>query len=507
MSSTLSTDAPAAARRPRWRLRKFVAVGLFLLALLATIVAAFYLVERYRGRALWEQYRAQARERGAKLTLREYVSPPIPEGQNFAAIPIFEETFRAAADHRPIPNPFALPDFGRAPSFGDAALGKSLDLAVWQKFFVETKFLNTAGENPAQDVLQALGHYDAALEQLHNADARPSCRFPVHWEDGMMAMLPHLQLLVSAGKIYALRMGAHLALGDSAAAYEDFRGGLRLHSALLGEPSLIAGLVRLSLLTAMENAVWDGLAKRQWTDGELRRIMDDLSAQRLLREYQFAISSERAFNNLVHDQLRSTNIARLREVAAIADNGAPATGKQANWAPAILLLYPSGWTYRSQVRSNRYIDEMLARVSVEPPRIFPERLAEARPRAGSGGFERWSYLPFFLLAPAMEEMERTYGYQQSLLDETRLGCALERHCLAQGNLPSSLDALVPAELSALPRDVMNGESLHYQLDTDGGYRLWSVGWDIRDDGGKTDPKRAARQQLDWVWNMPGPRPR
>jgi len=504
MPSTPFTEANAAASRRRYRIRKFLAVALFVFALLLTVIIGFYLVERSRARAQWEVYRGQARQHDVRLTLQEYVPPPVPDAENFAAIPIFQDTFRAAAEHRPIPNPFALPEFGHAPPFSDAALGKSLDLASWQKFFVETKLLKSAGEDPAQDVLLALRHYEAALEQLREAGQRPVCRFPVNWDDGVMAMLPHLQLLLGASKLYALRMGAHLALGDGAAAYEDFRAGLRLHAALLHEPSLVTGLVRLVLLGAMENAVWDGLAKRQWTDAELRRIIDDLAAPRLFAEYEFAIGSERAFDNLVHEQLRSTDLAKLREVSAIADNGAPTNGRKTDWATAMLFLYPSGWTYRSQVRSNHYIDEMLARVSVEPPRIFPERAAEARPGATVGRLERWSYLPFLLLAPAMEEMERTYGHSQTLLDETRLGCALERHRLAQRPYPPSLDALVPAELSALPHDVMNGELFHYQLDTDGGYRIWSVGWDLRDDGGKTDPKRNARQQLDWVWNMPAP---
>ncbi|EDY21983.1 hypothetical protein CfE428DRAFT_0108 [Chthoniobacter flavus Ellin428] len=505
MPSIPSTDVPLAARRPRYRLRKILAIGFFVVALLATIIAGFYLIERNRGRAQWQLYQAEARERGAKLTLQEYVPPPVPDAENFAAIPIFEDTFRAAVEHRPIPNPFALPESGAImPSLGDAVLNKPLDLAAWQKFFVATKTLDRAGDNPARDVLRALERYTPGLEQLREAGTRPFCRFPVRWEDGVMAMLPHLHLFPSAARIYALRMGAHLALGDTAAAGEDFRGGLRLHSALSDEPSLVAGLVRLAVLNTMENALWDGLAKRQWTDASLRQIIDDLAVPHLFAEYEFAIGSERAFDNLVHEQLRSTDAGKLREVVLIGNNGVSANEDQMRWKGALLSAYPSGWTYFSQVRSNRYIDEMLARVSVDPPRIFPERAIPARPDNTITRFQRLAYLPFYLLVPALEEMERTYGRSQTLLDETRLGCALERCRLAQGSYPPSLDALAPSELFALPRDVMNGEPLHYEVDADGGYRLWSVGWDLRDDGGKTNPQRGAKQQLDWIWNLPAP---
>ena len=40
-------------------------------------------------------------------------------------------------------------------------------------------------------------------------------------------------------------------------------------------------------------------------------------------------------------------------------------------ATALFSLYPTGWLRLSQTRANRYFDEMLARVSQDPPRIFP----------------------------------------------------------------------------------------------------------------------------------------
>lgn len=52
------------------------------------------------------------------------------------------------------------------------------------------------------------------------------------------------------------------------------------------------------------------------------------------------------------------------------------------------------------------------------------------------------------------------------------------------------------------RDVMNGEPLHYRVEPDGGYVVYSVAYDLKDDGGKIDPKVNAKKQLDWVWSIP-----
>jgi hypothetical protein len=51
----------------------------------------------------------------------------------------------------------------------------------------------------------------------------------------------------------------HYRLGE---AYEDFRGGLRLYTGIVNEPTLLSGLVRISVLAIVENAVWGGLARR-----------------------------------------------------------------------------------------------------------------------------------------------------------------------------------------------------------------------------------------------------
>ena len=81
---------------------------------------------------------------------------------------------------------------------------------------------------------------------------------------------------------------------------------------------------------------------------------------------------------------------------------------------------------------------------------------------------------------------------RTVLDETRLGCALERERLAHGSYPASLDLLAPTYLPTLPPDVMNGEPLHYRLEAGGGYTLYSVGWNLQDDGGQVNAEGSGK---------------
>jgi hypothetical protein len=481
--------------------RRLLVRTAFVCAVLATLLVAFYLVEKVRGQAAWKRYQNDARSRGVKLTLLEYVPAPVPDERNFAAVPIFQDAFRKPQP----PNPLRFPGEGerKLPSFGAVLKAQTINLAEWQKFFVETKVLPAAGESAAADVLKALESYAPQFEQLRLAGARPESRFPVRYEDGAAAALPHVSLFQSAAKLYALRLSAHLALGDSAAAYKDFRSGLRLYTALQTEPTLIAGLVRLSVLAIAENTVWSGLVQRQWGAAELEKITADLTQVRLMDDYALGLGSERGFSNLIHDQLLQKGASEVASLMAFSEGGASVPSKPV--ATALVGLYPTGWVRLSQTRANHYFDEMLARVTQEPPRILTDRAVPSLPMPMDkvGTIERVRYLLFFLMTPSLNELERTYGYGQTLLDETRLGCALERHRLAHGGFPASLDALAPSFIPAVPRDVMNGEPLHYRSTGDGGYILYSVAWNLTDDGGQTDPKVHQKQQPDWVWSIPG----
>jgi hypothetical protein len=261
--------------------------------------------------------------------------------------------------------------------------------------------------------------------------------------------------------------------------------------------------VRLSALAIVENAVWSGLAQRQWSAEDLEKITADLAQVRLMDDYALGLGSERGFSNMMHDQLLQKDAGEVASLMAMSEGGATAPNKPL--ATALVGLYPTGWVRLSQARANHYFDEMLARVTQEPSRIFTDRAVPSLPIPMDkvGPLERARYLLFFLMTPALNELERTYAYGQTLLDQTRLGCALERHRLARGSFPASLDALVPGLIPAEPRDVMTGEPLHYRPTADGGYVLYSVAWNLADDGGKTDPKATNKQQPDWVWSIPG----
>jgi hypothetical protein len=505
MTSSISPTESGSPDRPRRsRFLTFLIRAAFVCAVLVTLFIGWHVVEKIRGKVLWERYVAEAQSAGVKLKLEDFIPPAVPDAENFAAIPVFEETFRAQREGGNVPTPFTLPSPGsvKMPLMPDASSGRMLDLAAWQKYFVEVKLLPVPGDNPAKDVLEALKKYEPQMAQLREAGARPYCRFPVRWEDGVAAAMPHLSLFTGIVKIYSLRMGAHLALGEHEAAYEEFRGALRLFTATAHEPSLISCLVRATVLSSTENAVWNGLAQRQWTEAEMVRIEQDLAPLRVLGDYQFGMGSERGFSNLLFDQLQDMSAKKVVGLMAMVESADTASAGRFNWEASLFHLYPRGWIYRSAERSNRYFDQMASRVSMDPPRLFLDRAMEAGPQNISGMYDKMRHLFFVVMAPALGSVESRYGWLQVFTDQSRLGCTLERYRLARGVYPASLSELAPAFIDRLPADVVNGEPYRYHQTDDGGYVLYSVAVNLTDDGGETKGNSVA-QKLDWVWKMPG----
>jgi hypothetical protein len=84
--------------------------------------------------------------------------------------------------------------------------------------------------------------------------------------------------------------------------------------------------------------------------------------------------------------------------------------------------------------------------------------------------------------------------------------ALKRFELQHGKKPSSLDALIPEFLPALPTDFRDGHPLRYRLNSDGTCALYSVGENFIDDGGigisrsaVAGAQKSPWSGQDWVW--------
>jgi hypothetical protein len=519
---------------------------LFGLACLATLIALFYAEEDWRGWHDWNQFKSQWEAEGEKFDWQSVVPPPVPDDQNFAMAPIWVESIKATLGPKNA-SQWKYPDDGRTnftdrlPTLwrnndwpdslisGDWAKGSITDLKAWQTYYrapAQTKRNSTITTNefpvapqpqtPAEDILLALSKYDPAIEELRQASRLPYSRFPLNYdsEDPAVILLPHLALLKRSALVIQLRAIAELQNGESEKALDDVKLSLRLMDSVRTEPFLISHLVRIAMLEEYTlQPIYEGLAEHRWSDAQLVALDAELAKLDFLADYEFCQRGELAF---MPDEL--AYLRRTRDPEGLYyfdfDNNRnhPLDVKLAVF---VYRHCPGGWFYQNQIRFCHFaIQNFLPALDVSRQLAFPALASHA-----NAALQKEVAHPnpdnFIDCAIIFRFSSEFYGignvvkfaYAQTSVDLARVAIALERYRLANGSFPESLDALAPQFLKNVPHDIIGGGPLHYRLNSDGQFVLYSVGWNETDDGGVVvfnngSTPTVNRDEGDWVWRYP-----
>ncbi len=334
-------------------------------------------------------------------------------------------------------------------------------------------------------------------------------------EDGVSTLLTHLSCLKVASMAVRLRAVAEIRAGRADAAFADANLVFRLSDALKDEPVLISHLVRLAIHTVALRTVWEGLADHRWTDAQLAHWQTELAKRNFAAEMRHAMTGEQAFGNRAIEFIRRRP-EMLDSLGTVGDGetsiGTTPFGKQ------LAQLPPRGWLWAEQIHYNQMFDDYLTSALPAGPGLINAALMQQRSGAMKDNFQRdaggvRSMLRHRVLArmllPALTGVMPKASRAQVFTQLAIAACALERHWLARGSYPESLAALAP-EFGPLPPDPMSGQPFRYERTADGRFRLWSVGWNGKDDGGTVALTGTAAsksrninfEQGDWVWPVP-----
>jgi hypothetical protein len=445
---------------------KRIAIGLLCLV---SLVGLLFAVENWRGKHAWAKWQREREAQGDRYEWSAVLPAPVPDAENFATTPLFAELFPKPPAN-PRLNAVRLPEPG--PKAGKWRIGRATDLAVWRTCFTN------------EDLLVALRAYDPLLTEVAAAAQRPRAQFPVHYEDGYNALLPHLTPLRELAKLYSLRATAHLDAGNADAALADVQTCRRLADALRGEPILISFLVRGAILELAIQPVWEGLATHRWNAQQLVAL-----------EAEFARANEIALlvNALQGERRSAYGIVRALE------NSLRSKQFHGGASEDFLRWTPSGWLRQNLLRIDRfYVEHMLPAIDGPNRRLDVKAFEQMEPLVE----KRHPYnLLALMLLPAVQATPRRAGLTQTGVDQLQLACALERYRLARGELPRRLEDLVPDFIAQIPCDVVDGQPLRYRATGADKFILWSVGWNQTDDDGQVvlDGNKLKDDQGDWVW--------
>lgn len=504
---------------------------LFGLACLATVVALFYAEENWRGKRAWDKFKSEVEAQGQRLEFSAFIPPPVANEENFAMIPLLAPLY----DYKPGSQEWREPGAcERAQTFARRyrAAEQLLDFAPWERgtntwllpwtplrawqaallqatnpaagsprnqIPVTFAATNATLRDAAVGVLAALAESGPVIEELRAAARRPHARFNIPYDQefstGQFICLWHVNTLRNACEVLRLRASAELALGQTGATFADVQLILDLAETVRDEPFAFSFEIRTHSLSQCIQPLAEGLAAHQWSEAQLRAVEERLARLDLCADARRVLEAECASCVALVEHFRRSSNKRT----FLARFGELVESHQARDVRVCAAAAPAGWSYREQIRLVSAIrNGVLPAIDTARRRVAPGEVRKAQQMLESvraqSEWDSFFQHEFFLRAgnwwhwtmPA-ERAART----QAALDAARLACALERCRLARGELPESLDALVPQFVAKLPPDIINGEPLKYRRTEGGQFVLYSVGWNGTDEGGVV-PK-------DWVW--------
>jgi hypothetical protein len=509
---------------------------------LITLIALAYAEEDWRGWHAWNQFKHEWEAKGEKLDYANIIPPAVPDEQNFALTPVIASCYEMYFDkngHKVEPrntnvvNRLSILSWSdisyenqreKVPDSAGWRAAQKMDLKAWQAFFRSPPPTNSILTNsfpiapqpqtPADDVLLALSKDDSVIEEIRQTSRLPYSRFPLTYEseDSFSILLPHLAALKMSSRDVWLRSVAELQKNRTELAAEDVRLGLYLANAIRTEAFPISQLVRLSMLENALQPVWEGLAEHRWSEPQLVAMDEELAKLDFLADSQKAQKAEIFFSAEEANYLR-----RHRDYATQFAQMGFVYPKDARFKFAIYRYMPGGWFYQSALKNGRTLMEYSTAVNRDSGTISPAIIRQADASASNG-------VSFFDPLDSLKKMFnaeflwtgnflKQIAAGQTYVNLARTAIALERHRLARGEFPESLDALAPQFIAAVPHDVIGGGPLKYRREANGQFVLYSVGWNETDDGGvvvnqkSRDPRDESSSKVDisqgdWVWRYP-----
>jgi len=336
------------------------------------------------------------------------------------------------------------------------------------------------------------------LDLIRQALKRPYARIDGDYERPFMNPILNYVAIRDVAQTLAERAQCRLVLGQPEEAWRELALIRELCRLLEPQPAgksitLVAAMIDAAVSGLYTMIVQDGLRMRAWREPQLLAIQRQLRETDLLSPFVAAIRSDRAASDRTYEIMTPGEISMIY----LQQSHLLHPGLEERIHALALDWMPRGWIYQDRAASARAQQKCLAMVDRTNQLVFPQSAEQLgsgiRPKLNPRSpYTSWAV---HSLANCLKATQ-TLALKQTIVNEGQVACALERYRLAEGRYPETTDALVPRFLEKLPHDLMGGQALKYRRTEDGGFLLYSIGWDERDDGGV--PGKTVTEG-DWVW--------
>ncbi len=443
---------------------------LFTLIGLIVLVPLFYGEEDWRGKSAWDKCKAEFEAKGFVTDWDKFISPPVPDDQNFFKAPKMTDWF-IKGQHG-----------------GDFAT----------QLQNSNTFLTNLTAAAADNYLAWSDQFQPQFELLREALKRPDARMDGDYSEPAEQPIPNFIAVRALVQVLEQRAKCDLQLGRPEAALAELtllNGSRRLlEAAPTGKPmTLVAAMINVAVTGPYVDAIADGMRSHAWQEPQLAALQAQLAEINLT---PFVVEALREAPVMTCREVENSTYVKFLNLTG---------STRVKWSDRIRdWLWPRGWTYQNMVNVMRLELNPLDGFDLAHDMIAP-RVFDQYAHSLNQFFARKS--PYKWLAaiaiPNVTKAEQVTAHHQTTVNEAQIACALERYRLANGSYPGSLEALTPQFIEKLPHDLIGAEPLIYRATADGKFLLYSVGWNEKDDGGQESPPAKNGgidySQGDWVW--------
>ncbi|MBX7211983.1 MAG: hypothetical protein K1X78_27000 [Verrucomicrobiaceae bacterium] len=468
---------------------------------------------------------------GETTDFRAVTREPVPDAQNFCAIPALKDLpleidgdseKGEPAERRRRLNALKFPSGDKIPAKPrtgrQSVIGTREDLGAWRDWLLKAGFAKDVAksDNPARDLLNALSPNEPLFAELAAGIDRPHSEWTPAWrtrelpENLFAVAMPHYNASMTLNHPLALRAKAAARAGDAARAHQSLRIMARLSEANINDPFLIGLLVAATNSGVMIDALWEVC------DAKAGSTADFAVLESLLASADFKLATLRALRAEMAAGLNTMQYVKAKRdpgiFLVVNELGGQPSGAG---AATVARMLPAGfWDGSSAVLMERELDTMIKPMRDQGWMAAIDSVAKSDAKVQQER-KRLYLHPYGILAslmvPAVSSVIQRAAYTQCLVDQATIACALERYRIEKGAYPDSLAGMTLANGKSLPMDALSGKPIGYRKTDNGKYALWCVGFDGKDDGGKRvldekkpqDTKFADKNYKgDWVWDFP-----
>ncbi len=405
------------------------------------------------------------RARGELPSITELVGPKVPDAENAALV--YAKAFQL------------LPDF---------KADRTDNEQLWLFTDAEKRKADPESWDRARVIVRK---YEKALEIAERAASMEKCRFPVSWEDGFTATYPHysqfraLALLANANAIVAAKDGR------MADAEQSISLSLRMAHSITNEPILIGVLVRRAIISITCRNLQEALQYGSLDDEQTSRLSSLLADADLRPDYRKALQGERATGLITFEQIRRDP----RLVFEVMDLSAVHVNRPTS--PRLLAVVLRPLLYSDERFYLHHMGKIIADadVPITASRGNEEDLEEVH---------QLSVPVSSLIMPVFSRAKMAVHESLAETRIARIALALSSYERQHGEYPDSLARLRPSDTELL-KDPFSGKDFIYRREGKG-FLLYSIGKNMKNDGGREPPINSDSDLGDIVWWGGSPRP-